>query len=125
MKRPAPLPPSDEPDDRLAFREIFLAHSPPRGVVSLRHTGRYMFTAVLQSRPEGAPEPPVADQTRALAEDLRYSARELARLESGAGGGGLSAEERSLSLKAGSWAREVFELARSIEGAVGGAGELR
>lgn len=111
--------------DRLAFREIFLIHTPPAGVESLRQTGRYMFTAVLESRPDGAPAPPVADQTRALAEDLRYSARELARLESASSGGGLSAEELSLSIKAGSWAREVLELARSIDGASGSTGELR
>jgi len=82
-----------------------------------------MFAAVLESRSDSTPAPPVADQTRALAEDLRYSARELARLESE--GGGLTAEERSLSLKAGSWAREVFELARSMDGAAGGAWEPR
>ena len=116
---------SDEPNDRLAFREIFLAHAPPAGVHGLRQTGRYMFTAVLESRPDSAPAPPVADQTRALAEDLRYSARELARLESEAAGGGMSAEELSLSLKAGSWAREIFELARSMDGAAGGTGEPR
>jgi hypothetical protein len=84
-----------------------------------------MFTAVLESRPAGAPEPPVAELARALAEDLRYSARELARLESGSAGGRLTAEELSLCRKAGSWAREVFELARSIDGAAGSAGELR
>ncbi|HSL83653.1 MAG TPA: hypothetical protein VLF66_12835 [Thermoanaerobaculia bacterium] len=125
MQRPAPQSPSEESDVRLAFREVFLAHAPPAGVESLRRTGRYMFAAVLESRPEDAPDPPVADRTRALAEDLRYSAREIARLESGAAGGGLTAEERSLSLKAGSWAREVFELARSMDGAAGGAGEPR
>ena len=125
MQRPDQQSSFDERADRLAFREIFLAHAPPAGVESLRRTGRYMFAAVLESRPEGAPEPPVADRTRALADDLRYSARELARLESGAAGGGLTAEERSLSLKAGSWAREVLELARSMDGAAGGAGEAR
>lgn len=115
----------DRSENRLAFREIFLVHAPPAGVASLRQAGQYMFTTLLESRPAGEPAPPVADQARALAEDLRYSARELARLESASAGGGLSAEELSLSIKAGSWAREVFELARSIDGAAGSAGELR
>lgn len=125
MQNPAPPSSFGEPDYRFAFREIFLVHAPPAGVASLRPTGRYMFSAVLESRPEGVPEPPIADQTRALAEDLRYSARELARLESSSACGGLSAEELSLSIKAGAWAREVFELARSIDGAAGSAGERR
>ena len=125
MERPDPQSSVDEPNDRLAFREIFLAHSPPAGVHSLRQTGRYMFTAVLESRPGFAPAPPIADQARALAEDLRYLARELARLEARAAEGGLTPEERSLSLKAGSWVREVFELARSIDGAAGSAGAMR
>ncbi|HSL81240.1 MAG TPA: hypothetical protein VLF66_00605 [Thermoanaerobaculia bacterium] len=125
MKNPAPPSSFDEPNNRLAFREIFLVHTPPAGVASLRQAGQHMFTTALERRPDGVPEPPVADQTRALAEDLRYSARELARLESGVAGGGLTAEELSLSIKAGSWAREVFELARSIDGAAGSAGELR
>lgn len=109
-------------DDRFAFREIFLVHTSPAGVASLRQAGRYMFTTVLESRLDSQPGPRIADQVRALAEDLRYSARELARLESESAGGGLTVEETALAMKAGSWAREVSELVRALEAAVGGSG---
>lgn len=105
----------------MAFREVFLVHAPGGGG-TLRHFGRYMYETLVGSAAREAPWPRLHARVRAVAEDLRFSGQVLADLAAEAEAGGLTAEERALAMKASSWAREVSELVRALEGAAGGAG---
>lgn len=118
-----PTPPSlpDEWKERTAFREIFLVHASAGGA-PLRRFGRYMYETILQSGLPGAPAPPVHARFLAVAEDLRFSGQVLADLAAEADEDGVTAEESALAMKASSWAREVSELVRAIEGAAGAGG---
>jgi hypothetical protein len=113
-------PPSRK--DRTAFREVFLLYAPPAGAGALRQFGRYMYDTLVESAVQEAPEPRVQPTVLALAEDLRFSAQVLAGLGGGRETPGLNAEERALAMKAESWAREVLELVRAIEGAAAATG---
>lgn len=108
--------------DRMAFREVFLVHAPPAGSRVLRQFGRYIYDTLMESASEEGALPGVGSQVRALAEDLRFSAQGLARLATVRRSPGLAPEELALAMKAESWAREVLELVRAIEGAAAGGG---
>jgi hypothetical protein len=105
----------------MAFREVFLVHAPGGGG-TLRHFGRYMYETLVGSGAPEAPGPRLHTRVRAVAEDLRFSGQVLADLAAEAEEDRLTAEERALAMKASSWAREVSELVRAIEGAAGRAG---
>lgn len=105
----------------MAFREVFLVQVPSTGAATLRQFGRYIYDTIAESRLQEAREPPVHAELRAVAEDLRFSARGLAHLGRDRKGS-LTAEEAALSKKAESWAREILELVRAIEGASSGTG---
>ncbi|HSL83427.1 MAG TPA: hypothetical protein VLF66_11670, partial [Thermoanaerobaculia bacterium] len=92
---------------------------------ALRLFGRYMYETLLDSALRESPPPALSARLRAVAEDLRFSAKVLAALGAARREADLTPEDVSLSLKAGSWAREVLELARAMDGAAGGAGEPR
>ena len=112
--------------DRMAFREVFLVNAPRGGAATLRQFGRYMYESLVASglvdvAQSGAPAP-VPVQVRAVAEDLRFSAQVLSGLGSESGEAELNPEESALATKAESWAREVLELVRAMEGAVAAGG---
>ncbi len=107
--------------DNTSFREAFLVHAPSAAAKTLREFGRYMYETLLESGFRQTPAAPARAQVRAVAEDLRFSGQVLAGVAAEAEGGGLTSEETPLAMKAGSWAREVTELVRALEGAVGSA----
>jgi hypothetical protein len=108
----------------MAFREVFLVHAPGTGT-ALRHLGRYMYETLVGSDIQEAPGPRAHARVLAVAEDLRFSGQVLAGLAQEAEADGLTAEETALAMKASSWAREVSELVRAIEGAAGRTGGSR
>lgn len=100
----------------MAFREVFLLHAPGGGA-PLRRFGRYMYETLVESGVQGVVAQSVQARVLAAAEDLRFSGQVLAELSLETKEAGFTPEERALAMKASSWAREVSELVRSIEGA--------
>lgn len=108
-----------------ALREFFLLHTPAFAATALRELGRHMYDSLLEGELPETDEPWVRSRARALARDLRFRAQVLASLGEARVEAGLTPEELALPLKAESWARELSELVRTIEGSLGETGEER
>ena len=118
--RPDAMTAPDSPswEDTPAFREIFLAHFPPEAAESLRQTGRHLYDAVLEVDLYELDEPWVQARVRALAEDLRFTARVFQTLTRAPAEAGLTDSERQLAERCLSWAAEVTAIVLAIEGAL-------
>ncbi|MFW6175548.1 MAG: hypothetical protein ACOC7L_01870 [Acidobacteriota bacterium] len=110
-------------EEQPVFRELFLAHAPPRLAAVLRHAGRLLYEDLLEA---GLPasgtssdEHWVHARVRALALDLRFIGRVLGSIAAEPLQASLDPEETSLAMKGESWGREVEELARALEAAAG------
>lgn len=111
-------PDSPSWEDTPAFREIFLVHFPPEAAASLRRTGRHLYDAVLEVDLYELDEPWVQARVRALAADLRFTARVFKTLTRAPLEAGLTDSERGLADRSLSWAAEVTAIVLSIEGAL-------
>lgn len=110
-------------EDQPVFRELFLAHAPPRLAAVLKETGRLLYEDLLEA---GLPAAGTASgerwvhaRVRALALDLRFIGRVLAALAAEPREASLDPEEMSLAMKGQAWGRELDELARAVEAAAG------
>jgi hypothetical protein len=122
---PPPKPPALSWEERPAFREVFLMHFPPLAADALREAGRYLYDAALEHEIHAPAEPWVRAGVRAVAEDLRFSARVLAAIGDTPVYAGLMDEELRLAMKVEAWAAEVERIAEIMQAAVGPEPEPR